>query len=151
MDQWPAFQTLTFKEFPFAVDRYEEYIGGKLVTQKNVNLNIKFKQHSNGAFTNGGLITVDLINNPISDKICSSFEFDRCITMGDRLMFYIYAQTSNIHDVSLDMVGAMLGYTRSCKNYEANEPIIANVFTVNQQVAKVAFKLVNPDRLIEFY
>ena len=71
--------------------------------------------------------------------------------MGDRLMFYIYAQTSNIHDVSLDMVGGMLGYTRSCKNYEANEPIIANVFTVNQQVAKVAFKLVNPDRLIEFY
>ena len=28
MDKWPNFQTLTFKEFPFPVDRYIEYVDG---------------------------------------------------------------------------------------------------------------------------
>lgn len=45
----------------------------------------------------------------------------------------------------------MFGYTRDKKVYVKNEPIIANVFTINQKVAKDAFKFVNPDRLIEFY
>ena len=26
MDRWPIFQTQTFEEFPFPVDRYEEYV-----------------------------------------------------------------------------------------------------------------------------
>ena len=59
MDRWPIFQTQTFEEFPFPVDRYEEYV--------------------------------------------------------------------------------------------ENEPVIGNVFTIDQKVAKVAFRFVNPDRLIEFY
>lgn len=37
------------------------------------------------------------------------------------------------------------------KKYVENEPIICNVFTIDQKVAKVAFRFVNPDRLIEFY
>ena len=151
MDTWSPFQTFTFQEFPFPVDRYEEYIGGRLVAQGNVHFNIKFKQHKEGCYTQGGVITVNLVNNPLYNKILSSFEFDTCITMGDRLMFYIYAQESNVQDVSLEMVGGILGYTRRQKNYVKNEPIIANVFTINQNVAKVAFKFVNPERLIEFY
>jgi len=44
-----------------------------------------------------------------------------------------------------------MGYSRKKKKYVEKEPIIGNVFTVNQKVAKVAFRFVNPDRLIEFY
>lgn len=59
MDRWPIFQTLTFREFPFPVDRYEEYV--------------------------------------------------------------------------------------------ENELGIGNIFTINQKIAKVLLRLVNTDRLIEFY
>lgn len=109
MDTWSPFQTFTFQEFPFPVDRYEEYIGGRLVAQGNVHFNIKFKQHKEGCYTQGGVITVNLVNNPLDNKILSSFEFDTCITMGDRLMFYIYAQESNVQDVSLEIGRWYLG------------------------------------------
>lgn len=49
------------------------------------------------------------------------------------------------------MVGMLMGTTREEKNYVENEPIIGNVFTVDYKVARVAFRFVNPDRLIEFY
>ena len=81
----------------------------------------------------------------------SHFEFDNCVTMGDRLMFYINAEQSNVEDVAIQMVGMIMGTTRQEKNYVENEPIIGNVFTVDYKVARVAFRFVNPDRLIEFY
>lgn len=59
MDRWPIFQTLTFREFPFPVDRYEEYVDGKLISQGEVHFEIRFKQHNGGIFTKAGLITVN--------------------------------------------------------------------------------------------
>ena len=79
MDRWPIFQTLTFREFPFPVDRYEEYVDGKLISQGEVHFEIRFKQHNGGIFTKAGLITVNLQNNPIPEKILSKFEFAECI------------------------------------------------------------------------
>lgn len=66
-------------------------------------------------------------------------------------MFYINAEESNINDSGLWAIGMVMGYSRKKKKYVANEPIIGNVFTIDQKVAKVAFRFVNPDRLIEFY
>ena len=48
-------------------------------------------------------------------------------------------------------VNAFVFYDFKKKKYVENEPIIGNVFTIDQKVAKVAFRFVNPDRLIEFY
>lgn len=83
MDRWPIFQTLTFREFLFPVDRYEEYVDGKLISQGEVHFEIRFKQHNGGIFTKAGLITVNLQNNPIPEKILSKFEFDISQTMID--------------------------------------------------------------------
>lgn len=77
--------------------------------------------------------------------------FDNCITNNDRLVFYINAEQSNINDAGLSAIGMVMGYSRKKKKYVENEPIIGNVFTIDQKVAKVAFRFVNPDRLIEFY
>ena len=148
MDSWPSFQIFTFNEFTFPVNRYVEYIDGNITSQKSITCNIIFKQHNN-VFCNNGLITVDIHNNPIQNKILSHFEFDTCITMGDRLLFYIYATNTNINDTALQMIGGLMGFTRDTKNYIHNEPIIGNVFTVNHNVAKITFKFEN--RLIEFY
>lgn len=150
MDTWPSFQTLNFMEFSFHVNKYNEYINGNLVSTGMTDFNIVFKQHNHGYLQNGGLITVDLINNPLTSKIISKMDFDLCITMGDRLMFYIYAEKSNVDDFALNMAGEILGYTRNEKNYTKNEPIICNVFTEKYNVIKVAFRFVNPIRMIEF-
>lgn len=159
MDKWPSFQTLTFREFEFTAKQCIEYVDGNVNLKSNVNLKIIFKQHNGGNYNNGGLITVDIIDlnkncaanaGVLNNKIIPHIEFDTCITMDDRLMFYIHAEKSNIWDFALQMVGDMMGFTRPEKNYVANEPIIGNVFTEQGNIAKIAFRFVNPDRLIEF-
>ncbi|MBP5381405.1 MAG: hypothetical protein J6Y39_06740 [Bacteroidaceae bacterium] len=151
MDRWPNFQTLTFKEFSFSVEGYKEYIAGCLVNSGFVNCEIAFKQHNNGNFCRGGRISVQVKGNALKGKILSSFEFDTCVTMGDRLMMYIAARESNVNETSLHMMASLLGNTRERKEYVTNEPTIANIFTTNQQIVRVAFKFANPDRLIELY
>lgn len=151
MDKWPNFQVLTFREFSFSVESYKEYVSGCLVNTGFINCEITFKQHNNGDFTQGGLITVHIKDNPLKDKILSSFEFDTCVTMGDRLMMYIAAKQSNVTDTALQMMASILGDTRERKEYVLNEPTVGNIFTTNKQIARLAFKFVNPDRLIEFY
>lgn len=151
MDRWPSFQVFTFREFTFSAERYQEYISGCLVNSGYINCDITFKQHNNGDYFQGGRISVQIKGNPLTEKILSSFEFDTCVTMGDRLMMYICARQSNVNDTSLYMMAALLGITRERKEYVTNEPTVGNIFTTNQQIVRVAFKFVNPDRLIEFY
>ncbi len=81
----------------------------------------------------------------------SNFKFDRAITTGDRILFYIAAENTNVPNTSVTMLSSLLGYTRRVKNYDSNEPILASVFTINQNIAKISFSLGNPDRLIELY
>lgn len=151
MDHWPSFQIFTFRDFHFTVDYYKEYIGGCLVNLGYVKCDIYFKQENNGDYFQGGLIRVRIHSNPLPGKILSAFEFDTCVTMGDRLMMYIAARQSNVNETSLYMMARMLGVTRERKEYVTNEPTVCNVFTTNQQIFRVAFKFTNPDRLIEFY
>ena len=151
MDHWPSFQYFTFREFSFSVDSYKEYIGGCLVNSGYINCLVTFKQDNNGNYFQGGRISVQINDNPLNDKIISSFEFDTCVTMGDRFMMYIAARQSNVNEPSLFMMAKLLGTTRDRKKYVTNEPTVTNIFTTKQQIAKVAFKFANPDRLIEFY
>ena len=151
MDHWPSFQVFTFREFTFSVERYQEYVSGCMVNSGYINCRITFKQHNNGDYFKGGRISVQIKENPLTEKILSSFEFDTCVTMGDRLMMYICAEKTNVNDTSLLMMRTLMGHTRERKEYVTNEPTVGNVFTTNQQIVRVAFKFVNPDRLIEFY
>ena len=36
MDKWPNFLAFTFKEFPFPVDRYIEYVDGNVVSEGEI-------------------------------------------------------------------------------------------------------------------
>lgn len=151
MDRWPSFQVFTFKEFTFSVESYKEYVCGCLVNSGYINCEVTFKQHNNEDYFKGGKISVQIKDNPLQDHILSSFEFDTCVTMGDRLMMYIAARQSNVNETSLFMMATLLGITRERKEYVTNEPTVANIFTTSQQIVRVAFKFANPDRLIEFY
>ena len=88
----------------------------------------------------------------ISEKMRKQIRgLDRASTNGERIMFYIAAEQTNVQNTALLMLSSMLGYTRDYKYYDSNEPIFASVFTINHNVAKVSFSFGNPDRLIEFY
>lgn len=150
-DNWPMFQDFSFQEFHFPVDRYEEWEPGRIVASGEVHFNIRFKYNSGGLFSRKTSIDVLLDNNPMPKKIISSVKFDRATTNGERILFYIAAEQTNVQNTALLMLSSMLGYTRDHKYYDSNEPIFASVFTINHNVAKVSFSFGNPDRLIEFY
>lgn len=150
-DNWPPFQDFSFQEFHFPVDRYEEWESGRMIESKEVHFDIRFKYNSGGFLSREVSIDVQLVGNPMFPKIVSNIKFDRATTSGDRILFYIAAERSNVQNPSLAMLSSILGYTRDDKHYESNEPILASVFTINHNVAKISFTFGNPDRLVEFY
>ena len=150
-DNWPMFQDFSFQEFSFPVDRYEEWESGRLTDYGEVHGNIRFEYKRGGLFRGKQSIKIMFDNNPMPEKMISEINFDRATTSGERILFYIAAEQTNVQNAALGMLSSMLGYTRSCKNYNPNEPIFASVFTINHNVAKVSFTFCNPDRLIEFY
>lgn len=150
-DNWPMFQDFSFQEFRFPVDRYKEWEAGRLVASGDVHFNIYFKYNSGGFFSQNVCIDVQLENNPMSRKIISTIKFDRATANGDRILFYVAAEQTNVQNTALAMLSSLLGYTRSKKYYDSNEPIFASVFTINHNVAKVSFSFSNPDRQIDFF
>ena len=150
-DNWPPFQDFSFQEFHFPVERYEEWEAGRIVASGEVHFNICFKYNQGGFLSRKVSIDVLLEGNPMSKKIVSQMKFDRATTSGERILFYIAAEQTNVQNASLAMLSSILGFTRNYKYYDSNEPIFASVFTINHNVAKVSFSFGNPDRLIEFY
>lgn len=150
-DNWPPFQDFSFQQFQFPVDRYEEWKAGRMVASGEVHFNIFFKYNKGGFLNRKVGIDVLIDRNPMPKKIISQMKFDRATTSGERILFYIAAEQTNVENASLSMLSSVLGYTRGNKYYDSNEPIFASVFTINHNVAKVSFTFGNPDRLIEFY
>lgn len=148
-DNWPPFQDFSFQEFSFPVDKYVVWQDGQIIDSGDVNFRVYFKYSGGNFFSRKVSIDVSIANNPISQTLLSRFTFDRATTSGDRILFYIAAESSNVQNPSVNMLASLLGYTRSRKDYARNEPVVASVYTINQNVAKVSFSLGNPDRLIE--
>ncbi len=122
-----------------------------MVASGEVHFNIFFKYNKGGFLNRKVGIDVLIDRNPMPKKIISQMKFDRATTSGERILFYIAAERTNVENASLSMLSSVLGYTRGHKYYDSNEPIFASVFTINHNVAKVSFTFGNPDRLIEFY
>lgn len=150
-DNWPSFLDFSFQEFSFSVDRYKEWVAGRMISSGATHFNVYFKYDKNGFFSNKVSIEVKVEGNPFPQKLLSNFKFDRAITSGDRILFYIAAEESNVQNTSVMMLANIIGSTRHSKFFESNEPVLASVFTINQNVAKVSFSFGNPDRLIELY
>lgn len=150
-DNWPPLQDFSFQEFNFPVDRYIEWKAGQIIDSGEVHFNVRFKYSPATEFRRKVSIDVLIENNPIQREMMSNFKFDRATTTGDRILFYIAAEESNIENASIAMISSYLGSTRKTKYYDSNEPVFASVFTINHNVAKVSFSLGNPDRLIELY
>lgn len=150
-DNWPPFQDFSFQEFEFPVDRYEEWVAGQMISSGPAHFIVRFKYNTGGFFTKKISIDVKIDGNPFLQKILSNFKFDRATTSGDRILFYIAAEESNIQNTSVMMLSNLVSSTRRTKYFDSNEPVLGSVFTINKNVAKVSFSFGNPDRLIEFF
>jgi len=148
-DEWPAMQDFTFQEFSFRAHRYEMWEAGRMVRSGKAQLNAFYK--CNGGVYNRTSIDINLSGNPLPEILLSDIRYDRGICLPDRIMFYTTAKNVNVRNTTLVMLASNVGYTREDKVYKDNEPVVASVFTINQNVVKISFTLANPDRLIEFF
>lgn len=144
MDTFEPFKEFLFKNIILPIKRYEEYSNGKLLSKDFTNLTIVIEQLQDK-------IAVHLVENTLTTKIVSEFEFDLFITLNDRLQLTIFPQETNIEDVLFTQLKWIIDYTRKKKDFTPLEPIVGHVFTDNMNVVKVAFKMSKPERLIEFY
>lgn len=143
-DEWPAMQDFTFQEFSFRGNNYEMWEAGRKIRSGKSNFNIHCV--CNGGVHNCKSIDVNISGNPIPDILLSTQSFDKAICLGERIMFYITPETTNVQNTTLAMLSSIIGYTRSSKHYEYNEPVVASIFTINRSVVKISFSLANPDR-----
>ena len=147
-DSWPSLQDFVFEEFSFRANGYNVWEGGRLIRTGKAPINVFYK--CNGGVHNRTSIDIRIQGNPVPDIMMSNIRYDRGICLPDRIMFYSTAEISNIKHQTLIYLSSFVGYTRSFKTYEDNEPVVASVFTINKSVVQVSFSLANPDRLIEF-
>ena len=144
MDTFEPFKEFQFKNIIIPIKRYEEYSNGKLLSQGHVDLTVVVEQLQNK-------IAVHLVENTLISKIISEFEFDLLFTLNDRLQLTIFPKETNVKDILFTQLKWIISYTRESKNFTSNEPIVGHIFTDDMNIIKIAFKMSNPERLIEFY
>ena len=148
-DEWPSLKDFTFQDFSFMGSKYEMWEAGRIVRSGVSNANILCI--CNGGVHNRTSIDVKISGNPIPEVLISNLRFDRAICLPDRVMFYSTPAKTNVQNTTLAMLSSIVGYTCDSKFYEDNEPVVASVYTINQNVVKMSFSLANPDRLIEIF
>jgi len=144
MDTFTPFQSFEFNCFEFQSSRYEEYSKGKCISSGNANITVLIKKNQHQ-------INVKLLGNTLASKIKSEFEFDVLISLEDRLQLTIFPQKTNVEDTTFTLLKWIMAYTREVKNFTSTEPIVGHIFTNNMKIVKIAFKMANPERLIELY
>lgn len=145
MDTFEPFKVFQFDSFTFMATRYEEYSQGVLLSKGNINTTIFCKTQEDGR------IITYLINNSLSNKILSRFEFDTLITLNDRMQLTISPRQTNVEDIYFSYLKWCIPYTREYKSFTSNEPIVGHLFLMNMTIVKITFKMTNPERIIEFY
>ena len=45
-DNWPSFLDFSFQEFSFSVDRYKEWVAGRMISSGATHFNVYFKYDS---------------------------------------------------------------------------------------------------------
>ena len=144
MDTFEPFKEFQFTNIIIPISRYEEYSNGKLLSKGLTNLTIVVEQLEDR-------IAVYLVENTLTSKILSEFEFDLFITLNDRLQLTILPQETNVKDVLFIQLKHIINHTRKKKDFTPLEPIVGHVFTDDMNIVKITFKMSNPERIIEFY
>lgn len=144
MDTFEPFKEFQFKNIIIPIKRYEEYSNGKLLSKESANLTVVIEQLQDK-------IAVHLVENTLTSKIVSEFEFDLLFTLNDRLQLTIFPKETNVENILFTQLKWIISHTRESKNFSSNEPIVGHIFTDNMNIIKITFKMSNPERLIEFY
>lgn len=145
MNTFEPYKTFRFDTFNFNATGYREYGDGALLSEGRVDVFVLCKMRKNG------VIKVYLINNSLTNKILSEFEFDLLLVLEDSMQLAIFPQNTNVDDALFSCLKPTVPYTRECKQFAPNEPIMGHIFTKNMSIVKITFKMIEPGRVVEFY
>lgn len=145
MDRYNTMQYVRLSDMTFRPHQYVEYSGGHVKSQGLTNLSISISSDASGE------IKVALLGNDITKKISSSFIFDKCLTLDDRLLMFISPKKTNTDILVLNTLNAIgIPHTRFLKLFSSIEPVVGSIFTENGRIVKISFTISGPERLIEF-
>ena len=145
MDSFKPFQTIQLNTpFFFQSSRYEEYEAGRLVSQGQTSILVRY------TYMDDNRIKCIIANNDINDKLMSC-EFDTCISLHDRLLMLSSPDETNADIMVVAMLKNIIGTTCKIKKYADIEPVVGSIYTDNGHVVKMSFTMANPERLIELY
>lgn len=144
----PANKIETFvlrREEQFQSSRYEEYVGGEMISSSDTSILIRITPADKGR------INCMIENNNLMDRLFSAFSFDTCITLQDRLLMISNPQVSNVEIPVVRMMSSFIGVTQEKKMYDPSEPVVGSIYVGHTAINKMSFTLSNPERLIEFF
>jgi len=110
------------KNFRFIANRYEEWQGGRCISQGSINSDIVAKTTSNS-------IHIEL-NGAGNLRILKSFEFEF---------------------IGSDVLADRIQYIHASSDFNPIVPMVCHLFFKGDIISCVRFAMTNPDRIIEFY
>ena len=147
-DRFEAFKKIQKQDFVFQPERFETWIGGKMVRNGNTS----------------ALLTARVISQSGSEKMAVSFNeanlkneiafeliFDEFVTANDRLQMITIPNETNSENVAIMIYKNTIGATRQQKNFSSIEPYCCNLFLKSGVISKISFSFSNPEKLVELY
>lgn len=147
-DKHEPFHRIEKQAFRFVPNRFEIWIGGKMVNIGDTSSPLDAK-----VITENGddKIQISFQDKNLITELAPTNVFDDFISAHDRLQLITIPNNTNSSCIGLQAMQMNIGATRQTKNFNRNEPYCCNLFTIQGQIAKITFSYSNPEKLVEFY
>lgn len=145
-DKFEPFNGVTIQKLRVSFDKYIVWQDGSIIDEGFKTTTFTCTPTAVYA-GNKALINLDDIT-PFANHISTSeMTFDIFITATDRLQFWnIPTRGNGDKSPAISMMKMVVGATRGDYDFARREPYVCNLFLVNQEIAKVTFSFVNPEK-----
>lgn len=147
-DRFEPLKTLKMIDFNFHSSRFENWIGGKMISSGESNSTIIGKVIFEGL---NEVVEVSFNNSNIFSELSPQNIFDIFISNHDRLQLLTIPNFTNVENMGIMSSKLIIGATRERKNFNRNEAYCCNLFLADGKLEKITFSFSNPERLLEFY
>lgn len=147
-DKHEPFHKIEKQDFSFLPNRYEIWIGGKMIKNGKTNKPLIAKTTTENGYEK---VVINMQDEDLKNEIAVNNTFDEFVSGADRLQLITIPSETNVSCVGIQAMQMTIGATRDFKAFNGNEPYCCNLFTIDGRIAKITFSFSNPEKLIEFY
>lgn len=148
MDSFQPLKYHTIEQIYVEATRYKEWQGGQCVSEGRTSLTFTAQKVLPGVEGEG---CYDCACHCSDFNMDTHFDFDTIISLPDRLMLCMCPQECNVRDLTIEMLKNCLGATRQSAHITPTRPVTVSMFFDGGEIAQIAFKLQNPERIIELW